>query len=199
MANILQMYSPLLRRIDGLMEQKERVILAIDGNSAAGKSSLAGVLKSAYGCNVFSMDDFFLQPLQRTLARLDEPGGNVDYERFGEEIIKPLLSGEPFAYRPYDCGTQTLSPPRGVTPSRLNIVEGVYSMHPRFADAYDIRVFLRISAAEQRRRLTERNADLLDRFLDEWIPMESKYFNAFHIIDKCDLVFDTGSFTMQPG
>ena len=37
------------------------------------------------------MDDYFLQPYQRTEERLAEPGGNVDYERFKEEIYDKKL------------------------------------------------------------------------------------------------------------
>ena len=46
------------------------------------------------------MDDFYLQPHQRTTKRLREPGGNVDYERFETEVLQPLLTGEAFSYRP---------------------------------------------------------------------------------------------------
>jgi hypothetical protein len=30
---------------------------------------------------------------------------------------------------------------------------------------------------------------MLERFLSEWIPMENRYFKAFDIKAKCDLVF----------
>lgn len=32
------------------------------------------------------MDDFYLQGRQRTYERLNEVGGNVDYERFAKEV-----------------------------------------------------------------------------------------------------------------
>ena len=56
-------------RIDELMSQKERVIVAIDGNCTAGKTTLAGKLAERYDCNVIHMDDFFLRPEQRTPER----------------------------------------------------------------------------------------------------------------------------------
>jgi uridine kinase len=143
-------FLPLFSRIDELMKQKKSIIAAIDGNSAAGKTSLAAVLKSRYDCNIFSMDDFFLTPHQRTPDRLDEPGGNIDYERFCEEIIEALKSGKPFSYRAYCCQTMKLSEPIQVNPNPLNIIEGAYSLHPYFAGAYDIKVFLRLDEAEQR-------------------------------------------------
>ena len=182
-------FLPLFNNINKLMQNKERIIVAIDGNSAAGKSSLAALLKSVYACNIFSMDDFFLQPFQRTPERLNEPGGNVDYERFGKEIIEPLKSGGPFIYKAYNCQTGELSRPVIVSPHQLNIIEGVYSLHPHFVAVYDIKVFLSLNHVEQRRRLSSRNAELFNRFIKEWIPMENKYFKAFQIPAKCDIVF----------
>jgi len=164
-------------------------MVAIDGDSASGKSSLARLLGATYSCNVFAMDDFFLRPAQRTPERLAEPGGNIDYERFLEEVIGPLKSGEPFAYRPYDCRTGELSAPVRVEPKPLSVIEGVYSLHPCFAGAYDIKAFMRISMNDQRSRLLSRNADLYGRYIDEWIPMERKYFDHFNIPGTCDLVF----------
>jgi uridine kinase len=179
-------YIPLLNGIDALCKRKKRVVAAIDGSSAAGKSSLAAALREKYSCNVISMDDFFLRPTQRTPERLGEPGGNIDYERFSAEVVEPLKSGKPFAYRSYNCQTGELAGPVAVPENILTVVEGVYSLHPRFAGTYDITVFLSLGEAEQLRRLSERSPHLLDRFISEWLPMEEKYFDAFQISKKCD-------------
>ena len=180
----------LFCRIDALMREKSRVVCAIDGGCASGKTTLAALLKSVYGCNVFSMDDFFLRPFQRTTERLSEPGGNVDYERFGAQVLQPLLIGRPFAYRPYDCATQKLTDALAVQPHPLNIVEGVYSLHPSLAEAYDLKVFLKISGEAQKRRLMRRSEGMYDRFVQTWIPMEKDYFSAYQVSDQCDLVFE---------
>ena len=187
-----ELIAPLLRSIDEMLRRDERVVVAVDGNSAAGKSSLAARLKSLYSCNVFSMDDFFLRPSQRTPGRLAEPGGNIDYERFLCEIIEPLKLGEPFAFSPFDCSVGELSAPVQAEPNRLSVIEGVYSLHPYFGRFCDLKVFLSLGEAEQRRRLLARNAGLYERFICEWIPMENLYFNHFKIAEKCDFVFDSG-------
>jgi uridine kinase len=129
------------------------------------------------------MDDFFLQPHQRTSERLGETGGNIDYERFLEDVLIPLKSGTAFNYRRYDCRAGELGEVIAVEPNQLNVIEGVYSMHPRFTDFcdYDITVFIETDIQEQYRRLKERNADLFPRFADEWIPMENNYFEKFNL------------------
>ena len=50
-------------------------------------------------------------------------------------------------------------------------------MHPYLINDYDLTVFLQIDKAKQRKRIMERNgAIMLERFVNEWIPLEDKYF-----------------------
>ena len=187
-------YKQLLTKIDQSLKANEQVVVTIDGMSAAGKSSLAALLKEAYGCYVISLDSFFLRSEQRTPERLAKPGGNIDYERFLEEVLMPLRAGAPFAYRPFDCSVMDFSDPIYVDKHPLTILEGVYSMHPYFAQSCnsnavnDISVFLKIDEATQHDRLIKRNPALFDRFINEWIPMENTYFEHFNVAEKCNFV-----------
>ena len=168
----------LKNKIDTLLNTQDTVILAIDGPCTSGKTTMAAQLAEVYDCNVFHMDDFFLRPEQRTDARFSEVGGNVDYERFEKEVLSPLTAGSPFSYQPFDCSTFTLADPIIVTPKQLNIIEGTYSFHPYFGDPYDLKVLLTITEDLQRQRVLERPAFLHDRFFQQWIPMENRYFAA---------------------
>ena len=179
--------SKIKEKISALNE-KDRILIAIDGSCTAGKSTLASMLARDLDCNLFHMDDFFLRPAQRTQLRLSEIGGNVDYERFYETVLLPLKAGGSFDYRPYDCGTGKLKGPVAISPKRINIIEGSYSCHPYFKDPYDIRIFLKISPQIRLERIRQRPAFLQQRFLKEWIPMEQAYFAAFAIEEKADIV-----------
>ncbi len=180
----------LFNRIDALMKLDRPIYVAIDGNSGAGKTSLASIIGDVYDCNIFHMDDFFLRPELKTEERLKEVGGNVDYVRFYEEVIQGLKSGREFSYRPYNCQTMALEDAVHVRPKKLNIIEGVYSMHPILIDFYDLKVFLAIDPEEQSRRILERNGPFMHkRFINEWIPLENRYFEAAKIKEKSDLVF----------
>lgn len=178
---------PLLARIDRMLEQG-RVTLAIEGGSASGKTTLGNLLEQVYACAVFHMDDFFLRPEQRTPKRFAEPGGNVDRERFLSEVLLPLTKNEQISYHRFDCSTFTLTPATTVTPTKLNVVEGVYSMHPDLAEYYDLSVFLEITPQQQERRIRKRNSpELAERFFLEWIPMECRYFDIMHVKERCDI------------
>jgi thymidylate kinase len=184
-------FLPLLAKIDAALAVKERVILAVEGGSAAGKSTLGALLSDLYGCTLLHMDDFFLQPAQRTAERLCEVGGNVDRERFFEEVLKPLSEGRSVQYRRFDCSTCSLQPAVEVTPAQLVVVEGAYSMHPLLAPYYDLSAFLSVPPALQRQRILRRNTPALAaRFFAEWIPMEMRYFEKTAAAERCTVQID---------
>ena len=167
-------------------ELTEQVTVAIDGVCGGGKSTLGQALARKYDCNLFHMDDFFLRPEQRTPERYAQAGGNVDYERFQAEVLKHLTDKEGLTYRPFDCSIMELAEPRTVPYRRLNIIEGSYSCHPYFGDIYQARFFTELSAKEQRARILSRNGEeKYRRFVNEWIPMENRYFETYGIRDKC--------------
>lgn len=166
--------------------------IAIDGRCAAGKTTLSELLSERTGAGVIHMDDFFLPADMRTAERLQAPGGNVHYERFIEEVLPNLKKAEHFTYRRFDCGKMTLSEERTVAASHWRIVEGAYSNHPAFGDYADIKVFLNVEKEEQLRRISKRNGEeALAVFRSKWIPMEERYFAAFEVENRADLVLGT--------
>ncbi len=180
----------LRREIQVRLREKPRLIIAIDGRCASGKTTLAMALKRELGCNVIHMDHFFLRHEQRTPERLAEPGGNVDYERFSEEVIIPLKKGGAFAYRPYDCQSLRLAAEICIEPHAVTIIEGAYSCHPRFIDKYDLRIFMSVEAQEQTRRIQNRNGEASAAlFREKWIPLEEQYFKAFRVWEQCEMRF----------
>lgn len=183
----------VIERIERVYTKRERVFVAIDGPCTSGKTTLATVLQRRFGGNVLHMDDFFLRPEQRTPERFAEPGGNVDRERFEDEVLAPLAAGKIAQYRPWDCHTGDFAASRNVEPARLTIVEGSYSMHPALRGYYDLMICLTIDSGEQLRRLEARNPRMLQRFIDEWIPLENRYFASTETRTAADMIVDTAA------
>ena len=181
----------LLQIIDRHLSAARPLTLAIDGCSAAGKTSLARHLQAKYGCPVFHTDDYFLQPHQRTPQRLSQPGGNMDRERFLQEVLLPLSQGKDVFCRRFDCGTMTLQPPVRVPYEPFQVIEGTYCMHPDLAPYYTCSVFLRIAPEAQHARILCRcPAEKAQQFFDRWIPLEQLYFQQIHPEKHCSLVWD---------
>ncbi len=178
-------------KITKLCSENGNALISIDGRCASGKTTLAERLQNELGgsvCNVFHMDDFFLRPEQRTAERLGEAGGNVDRERFFNEVLKPLSCGESVLYRPYSCKTGSFAETVTVPYKPINIVEGAYSCHPTLWDFYGMRIFLDVSGGEQLERIRRRNGEAaLKVFSEKWIPLEEQYFAAFDIADRCGI------------
>lgn len=184
-------YIKAFAAIDKLLAKKHIITVAIEGRSGAGKSTLAAYFCEVYDdCSLFHMDEFFLPLSRKTKERLSKPGGNIDYERFKKEVLGGLCGKAPFHYRTYDCSINELSPPIYTCPSHLNIIEGVYSMHPALQEGYDYSIFLDVDAETQIARIKQRSGEnLLKRFIEEWIPLEELYFSAFNIKERCDIVY----------
>jgi len=173
---------PILAALAG----KDDGIIAIDGHAASGKSTLAVGLKSVIGAEIVHMDDFFLPPELRTAERLAQPGGNIHYERFAQEVIPYLAdNSNAFEYRIFNCNTMDYDGVRKIDPSPWRVVEGSYSRHPQFGEYMDVCVFSSIDAKTQMERITARNGEhLAEMFAAKWIPMEQKYFDVYKIAEK---------------
>ena len=172
-------------------------VIAIDGRSASGKTTISVVLAEMVGGEVVHMDDFFLPPSLRTQERLSEAGGNVHRERFIEEVLSSLLRRAPFRYRLFDCSVMDYSGWREVR-SYPVIVEGAYSMHPAFGKYYDLSVFMDISPEEQIWRITMRNGEeKAEAFRTRWIPLEEAYIKAFHPEKNAEIIIDAVEYDRQ--
>ncbi len=181
-------FLPLLARLDSLKSETS-AILAIEGPCASGKTTLSQLLESLYDCSVFHMDDFFLRPQQRTPERLAEIGGNVDRERFLEEVLIPLSKNKPVTFRRFDCSTLTLSRPVTTAKKPLTVIEGSYSMHPDLSKYYTLSVFLDIPPENQKKRIQKRNfPQSAAQFFSRWIPLEQRYFENTDAKNRCDIV-----------
>ncbi len=165
------------------------LVIAIDGRAASGKSTLAEQLSELLDADVIHMDDFFLRPELRSEERLAEPGGNVHYERFCEEVLPYLKSPEMFSYRIFDCSRMDYNGERGISNAQIRIVEGSYSHHPKFGKYADLFVFSDVDEEEQLRRIRLRNGEEKAQvFAKKWIPMEERYFAAFGIKTHADII-----------
>lgn len=168
---------------------QEHRVISIDGPCASGKTTIGKLLSSFLECPCIHMDDYFLQAHQRTAQRLEEPGGNIDYERFHQEINEAWNQKQPIHMRSYDCSSQRLRKEVILEESPILIIEGSYAHHPYLDDMQAFKIFMDIEPSIQKERLQKRSPDKFLDFIEKWIPMEEKYFHAFSIKEKSDYVF----------
>lgn len=184
------MVQTILQKINSI--NSTNMLIAIDGRCGSGKTTLANNLQKELNCNVIHMDEFFLRPEQVTEQRLAQAGGNVDYERFYQEVLTPLKSGKAFSYRPYDCHSQTFLDAVFIPQCPITIIEGSYSCHPTLQNDYDLKIFLSVDPNKQIERIKKRNGEkAVQSFVKKWIPLEEFYFLTYNIKQNCQLYFET--------
>lgn len=174
---------------------KTPVIIAIDGNCGSGKTFYSSQLASSFNACVIHCDDFFLPKEMRTTKRLAEVGGNIHYERLCETLSRlknDLVSVDgkkQFTYMAYNCSTDSYEE-RRILPSNVIIVEGSYSLHPTLRQFYDLKILLKVDRQTQYNRLLQREGEQgISNFVNKWIPLENRYFEALNTAD-C-VVIDT--------
>lgn len=169
------------------------LIICIDGRCASGKTSLASLLQSQIeNSQVIHLDDFFLQPYQRTPKRYATPGRNVDSERIVEEILEPAMHGNPIVYRPFSCRSMSLQDPVSIGQPEVLILEGSYATNSDLDPYADLRILTTIDPDLQLERIEKRNGkEKLQDFKNRWIPLEEKYFQIVGPA-RFDLVLDLG-------
>lgn len=173
------MFTEICEVIDSLMGKQNILTVAIDGRCGSGKTTLGNRLSAHYGCTLLHMDDFYLRAEQRTAERLATPGGNVDHERFIEEVLIPLTERRDFLLRPFDHSTFQPGDGRLIHPTPLVIIEGSYSCNKHLRNFYDLRIFLTTGLETQLERITQRSSkEKAQEFVERWIPLEERYFST---------------------
>ena len=183
------------QRISLLLKENKKsfITIAIDGMTGSGKTTLAEELKKIYNSPIFHADDFFLPPELRTEDRLNEPGGNIHYEKMKKEIIDILVEGkigDTIKYRPFNCRIQKLGEEKSFKIEKINIVEGSYCLNPYFGKYYDISIFLKIDEKSQIERLMKRCPQMINNFVNKWIPLEKKYHEFYKVYENSNIQFN---------
>lgn len=187
----------LIAQINDIVEkcrnEGSRAVVALDGMSASGKTTLAAELAQKFEGAVIHTDDFHLPFPLRTEERRAEPGGNLDYERFAKEVLPFLKERRTFSYGCFSCREGKIVRKMTIDAEcPLIIVEGAYSMRPEFRSAYDLSVCMVISKELQRERLIAREGtEKFKTFEELWIPLEKRYIEYYNLPEICDIIVKT--------
>ena len=88
----------IAEKIFKVLEKNHTCVLAIDGSSTSGKSTLANELSQFFDTRIIHLDDFYLPRGVKDLNTSFD--GNIDLKRFKEEIIDKLFD-DSLTYRAF--------------------------------------------------------------------------------------------------
>lgn len=156
-------------------------IFALEGKCGSGKTTICNFLKDV---TIIDVDDFFLKKELKTKERLNEIGGNIDYELY-EQCLKKIKPNTTITYKVFDCQNQRYYEKTIKIGNKVLLV-GVYSYHQNVRTYINKLCYLLVSDDVQLKRIKNRKE--YNCFISEWIPLENIYYKSFDFIGEADII-----------
>lgn len=185
-----------IRSIQDLAQKTSPVIVALDGRSGTGKSTLATWIAERLGAIRIDQDDFYSGgdiDDWRRLTPQQKADRVIDWRRVRREVLEPLRAGKPARWMPFDWDTMAGLAPEPITvpPSKIAILDGAYSTRPELSDLIDLSILVTLPDTVRRMRLQQREGEALaSEWHVVWDEAEDFYFGSVRLPQAFDLVIE---------
>jgi para-aminobenzoate synthetase len=157
-------------------------IIAVDGRSGAGKTTLAvelaALLRIHRSVSLFHLEDIY--PGWDGLA-----AGQLRYRR---TVLEPLAAGRSAAWTAWDWQRGMDGPARTTAAADVVVVEGVGAAHAAAREFIDAAVWIDAAAAPRRRRALARDGAGYEPFWELWAAQEDAWLAGDDVADQADVV-----------
>ena len=190
------MFSDLdLTKVISLVEQAsvpgQTTLVAIDGLTCAGKSTLAGQVADALqDAAIVGVDDFY-RPLaaeeREMLGPKESCDRYFDWQRLLRDVLVPLSRQSRARYRRYDWVTNGLAEWHEIERRKVVIAEGVFSTRPELMPYFSVTVYVDAPREVRLARLLDRGYPDIS-WVDHWMAGEDWYVEHMHPNKQAALV-----------
>jgi uridine kinase len=153
-------------------------VVAVDGRSGAGKTSLAARLRAELGAPVVTLEDLY--------------GGWDGLERgidlLVSDVLEPIGAGRAATVPRYDWVTASWQAPWALEPPEILIVEGVGAGARRAAAHESVLVWMEEAASIRRERALARDGQAFAPYWDMWAAREDAMIARERTPDRAGLV-----------
>jgi len=171
-------------------------VVALDGHSGAGKSTIAAEVADTVDIAMVHTDDFYRDmPAADRLELTPAEGVDryFDWERLRAQALLPLCRGEQARYGRFDwLAGRGLTDAVAVDPRDIVLVEGVYSARPEFDDLLDLKVLVEVADDKREIRRQQRartvSRDDPQGWDARWDSAERHYFDVIRPRGAFDLI-----------
>lgn len=159
----------------------DTVVVAVDGHSGAGKTTLAVAVAERLEAEVVHLDRIYpgWDGLAAAVAIL------------ATSVLQPLAEGRPAAYRQWDWTRSEWDGSHPVVPAPFLVVEGCGSSVLPAGKYAAVSVFLDADPALRRARGLARDGETYAPHWDRWAVQEAALFERDGTRSRADLVIDT--------
>lgn len=165
-------------------------LMALDGRSGVGKSTLAAALGKRLKAAVIEGDDFYAGGIELRNDRAEaRAAACIDWTR-QRQVLQAVRGGQDVAWRAFDWVAfdgRLSHPPHRLTPCPFVILEGVYAARPELADLLDLRVLVDLPPDIRKARLLAREGTI-GPWQRQWLEAEDFYFRNIMPPTRFDLV-----------
>ncbi len=178
------------------------IVVALDGHSGAGKTTLAASIAEMLDVAVIHGDDFYRDMQDAERVQLSPQQGvdlYFDWQRLRAEAVTKLTRRERAQFRCFNWakGYGLTDAAVTVEPSNVVVLEGVYSARPEFDDLVDLKVLVEVAQDEREVRRSERartvSRDDPHTWDARWDAAERWYFESVRLRDDFDLIVSGNS------
>lgn len=183
-----------------------RVVVAIDGPDAAGKTGLADAVAQKVSRPTLrvSIDDWHHRRELRLRRGEESPVGyyqdSFDYQTLSGQLLEPFRAGasrvqstryDVIADAPSAAETEVGSPTAAL------LLDGVFLLRPELRDHWDLSIYLHVPESVTLARAVVRDAGLLGgaeqvrrRYRRRYLPGQALYRAAASPLERADVVID---------
>ena len=153
-------------------------VIAIDGRSGSGKTSLAVALRAELSAPVVTLEELY--------------GGWDGLERgidlLVSEVLEPLSAGRAARVPRYDWVAASWGAPWMLEPPEILIVEGVGAGARRAAAYESVLIWIESAASVRKKRALDRDGETFAAYWDMWAAQEDAMLARERTPDRADFV-----------